>query len=225
MLHCVVQWEFLTPALSSSRHLARVSLSQRVLSCLGFAISSSIGSYQHNALAAKVYQAAGKSSGYKAVVVMSGFDTVAGGYASAFADLAQSTNALEKVNGDVEKLREYLNTPEVYDFVMISIIEDKKKKGILKTLSEYGSLNKSTFIFFNLFGRQEEDGLIKEVLKEFKSIFNNSLIANCSLACKLFGEFLLMSRPKILVHATGCLFLILVHIHTFIKVRHDILVW
>lgn len=199
-LQCVAAVGASDTGASSSRHRARVSLSRRVLSCQGFAISSSTGSLRHNALAGKVFQVAGKSYGHRAVVAMSGIDTAAGGYASALADLAQSTDTLEKVNCDVEKLGEYLNSPEVYDFLVSPIIEDEKKKSILKTLSEDGSFNEFTLSFLNLLVDKKRIGLIKEVLKEFESIFNNltdTQVAVVTSAVKIESAQLALIAKKV----------------------------
>ncbi len=95
------------------------------------------------------------------------------GYASALADLARGKEALEAVNKDVERLAELLNNnEELYEFLVSPLVEDGKKKSILKTLAKDGGFTTDTLSFLFLLVDKKRLGLIKHITTEFETIFN-----------------------------------------------------
>ncbi len=132
-------------------------------------------SYRHNAVAAAVRERLTKTGARparRATVVMK-TEGAAVGYASALADLARGKEALEAVNKDVERLAELLNNnEELYEFLVSPVVEDEKKKSILKTLAKDAGFTTDTLSFLFLLVDKKRLGLIKDITTEFETIFN-----------------------------------------------------
>jgi F-type H+-transporting ATPase subunit delta len=77
------------------------------------------------------------------------------------------------VNRDVERLAELLNNnEELYEFLVSPLVEDAKKKSILKTLAKDGGFTTDTLSFLFLLVDKKRLGLIKDITTEFETIFN-----------------------------------------------------
>jgi len=193
-----------TPATASSHGGAHQFAGSRVAQVrMGF-VSGSGSSFKGNAaLVAKVAKAvsAPSSSGAssRGVVVMKN-ETAAGGYASALAELSQSNNDLEKINKDVEGLGDLLKNNELYEFLVSPVIDGDKKKTILKTLAEDAKFSDVTLNFVNLLVDKKRIELIKDVIKEFESIYNeltDTQVANVISAVKIEKPQLALIAKKI----------------------------
>lgn len=175
---------------------ARVSLVKKSF------LAGSSSALRNNALVAQLAQvkvSSCASSSKRAVVVMKN-ETAAGGYASALADLAKEKDDLEKINKDVESLAELLNNKELYEFLVSPVIEDDKKKSILKTVAEDAKFSEDTLSFLNLLVDKKRIGLVKDVTKEFELIFNEATdtqVATVTSAVKIEKPQLALIAKKI----------------------------
>lgn len=169
---------------------------------MGFASGSGSSAFKGNnaALVAKVAKSSAVSaSPSKGVVVMKS-ESAAGGYAAALAELSQSNNDLEKINKDVEGLSELLNNKELYEFLVSPVIDGDKKKSILKTVAEDAKFSEVTLSFLNLLVDKRRIELIKDVIKEFESIYNemtDTQVANVISAVKIEKPQLALIAKKI----------------------------
>ncbi|CAK9223768.1 unnamed protein product [Sphagnum jensenii] len=167
-------------------------------SCCG-----SSSSYRHNAVAAAVRERLTKTGARparRATVVMK-TEGAAVGYASALADLARGKEALEAVNKDVERLAELLNNnEELYEFLVSPVVEDEKKKSILKTLAKDAGFTTDTLSFLFLLVDKKRLGLIKDITTEFETIFNeftDTQLATVTSAVKIEKSQLSLIAKKI----------------------------
>jgi F-type H+-transporting ATPase subunit delta len=159
-------------------------------------------SCRHNAVAANVVGeicSLGKSSRRARVVMRT--ETAATGYAQALAELAQGKNALEAVNKDVEKLTELLNNNELYEFLVSPVVEDDKKKSILKAIAEDADFRPDiTLSFLFLLVDKKRLPIIKDITKEFQIIFYESTdtqVATVTSAVKIEQPQLALIAKKI----------------------------
>jgi F-type H+-transporting ATPase subunit delta len=159
-------------------------------------------SCRHNAVAANVVGeicSLGKSSRRARVVMRT--ETAATGYAQALAELAQGKNALEAVNKDVEKLTELLNNNELYEFLVSPVVEDDKKKSILKAIAEDADFRPDiTLSFLFLLVDKKRLPIIKDINKEFQIIFYESTdtqVATVTSAVKIEQPQLVLIAKKI----------------------------
>jgi F-type H+-transporting ATPase subunit delta len=165
---------------------------------------SSSSSYRYNAVAAAVRErmtstGSTDETARRATVVMK-TEGAAVGYASALAELAQGKDALETVNKDVERLADLLNNEELYDFLVSPVVEDEKKKSILKTLAEDAGFTIDTLSFLYLLVDKKRMLLIKDITKEFETIFNESTdtqLATVTSAVKIEQSQLSLIAKKI----------------------------
>jgi F-type H+-transporting ATPase subunit delta len=165
---------------------------------------SSSPSYRYNAVAAAVRErmtstGSTDETARRATVVMK-TEGAAVGYASALAELAQGKDALETVNKDVERLADLLNNEELYDFLISPVVEDEKKKSILKTLAEDAGFTTDTLSFLYLLVDKKRMLLIKDITKEFETIFNESTdtqLATVTSAVKIEQSQLSLIAKKI----------------------------
>jgi F-type H+-transporting ATPase subunit delta len=165
---------------------------------------SSSSSYRYNAVAAAVRERMTSTGSIdetakRATVVMK-TEGAAVGYASALAELAQGKDALETVNKDVERLADLLNNEELYDFLISPVVEDEKKKSILKTLAEDAGFTTDTLSFLYLLVDKKRMLLIKDITKEFETIFNESTdtqLATVTSAVKIEQSQLSLIAKKI----------------------------
>jgi F-type H+-transporting ATPase subunit delta len=160
-------------------------------------------SYRHNAVAAAVRERLTKTGARparRATVVMK-TEGAAVGYASALADLARGKEALEAVNKDVERLAELLNNnEELYEFLVSPVVEDEKKKSILKTLAKDAGFTTDTLSFLFLLVDKKRLGLIKDITTEFETIFNDftdTQLATVTSAVKIEKSQLSLIAKKI----------------------------
>lgn len=182
---------------SATRSIARVSLVKKYfLSGTGVAF---VGNNAKLIALAQKSPVSSTSSSSKGVVVMKA-DSAAGGYAKALAELAQESNDLEKANKDMESLSELLNNKELYEFLVSPVVEEEKKKSILKTLAEDAQFSDNTLSFLNILVEKKRIGLIKDVTKEFESIYNDiseTQVATVTSAVKIEKPQLALIAKKI----------------------------
>lgn len=180
---------------SASRSIGRVSLVKK-----HFLSGTGVAFVGNNAkLIALAQKSPVSSSSSKGVVVMKA-DSAAGGYAKALAELAQESNDLEKANKDMESLSELLNNKELYEFLVSPVVEEEKKKSILKTLAEDAQFSDNTLSFLNILVEKKRIGLIKDVTKEFESIYNDiseTQVATVTSAVKIEKPQLALIAKKI----------------------------
>lgn len=184
---------------SATRSISRVSLVKKYfLSGTGVAFVGNNAKLVALAQKSPVSSTSSSSSS-KGVVVMKA-DSAAGGYAKALADLAQESNDLEKANKDMESLSDLLNNKELYEFLVSPVVEEEKKKSILKTLAEDAQFSDNTLSFLNILVEKKRIGLIKDVTKEFESIYNDiteTQVATVTSAVKIEKPQLALIAKKI----------------------------
>lgn len=155
-------------------------------------------SYSLDALASRIPHANAKSPVRRAVVVTR--DSAAGGYAAALLQFAQANNMLEVINGDMERLSHLLKNQELYDFLINPITENGKKKSILKSIADDAKFQNYTLNFLNLLISKQKIGIVKNILKEFESLYNeltDTQVAFVSSALKLEKHQLAQIAKKI----------------------------
>lgn len=160
--------------------------------------TTSKNSFTLDALASRVPQANAKGPVQKPVVVMR--DSAAGGYAAALLEFAKANNMLEVINGDMEKLSHLLKNQELYDFLINPIIENGKKKSILKSIADDAKFQTYTFSLMNLLINKQKFGIVNNILKEFESLYNeltDTQVAFVSSALKLENHQLAQIAKKI----------------------------
>lgn len=121
----------------------------------------------HNPLASKVPLMGG---GHRAHVVMS--DNTAGSYAEALAELAQSTNSLDIVHGDIDKLSRFIAYKELYSFLASPIISEERKKSIIKAIADDAKFHPFTLNFLYLLIDNKRMDIIGDIVKEFEMSYN-----------------------------------------------------
>lgn len=190
-------------AVSSSQTSARAFLARKVVSCKSLstsAVAVSASPFCHNALASKVPTAEeGGSKGYRGIVTMRS-DTAAGGYATALAELAESTGCLEAIHKDIENFGEILKNPEILEFLVSPVVREEKKKAILKTLADDAKFNSFTLNFFYVLIDKKRFGLILDVVKEFSTIYydlTDTQVATVASAVKIEKAQLALIAKKI----------------------------
>lgn len=189
---------------SSSRPTsARAFLTRKPLSCQGLSSSSSgagaVSSFFYNALAAKVPQAENGSHGHKGVVTMRS-ETAAGGYATALAELAKSTDQLDVIYKDIESFGDILKNPEIHEFLVSPVVLDEKKKSILKTLADDAKFNPFTLNFFYVLIDKKRFNLINDIVREFSTIYfelTDTQLATVASAVKIEKAQLALIAKKI----------------------------
>uniref|UniRef100_A0A0D6R8U2 ATP synthase delta chain, chloroplastic n=1 Tax=Araucaria cunninghamii TaxID=56994 RepID=A0A0D6R8U2_ARACU len=115
-------------------------------------------------------------------------DSAAGGYAAALLEIGQANNMLEVINRDMEKLSHLLKNQEVYDFLINPIVENDKKKSILKAIADDAKFHTHILSFLNLLVDKKRMDIVKNIVKEFGSIYNeltDTQVATVSSALKL----------------------------------------
>lgn len=120
-----------------------------------------------NPLASKVPLMGSRNRGH---VVMA--DTTAGSYAEALAELAHSTNSLDLINNDIEKLSRLLEYKELYSFLANPIIKDENKKSIIKAIADDAKVQPYTLNFLYLLIDKKRINLINDIIKEFELSYN-----------------------------------------------------
>eukprot|EP01018_Ginkgo_biloba_P012931 Gb_37015 [translate_table: standard] len=184
----------LAPGSRSSRPVAPNHFS---ISKTGIGIASR-SSFTHDALALKIPHGEGRAPGQRALVVMR--DSAASGYAAAVLEIAESNNMLEVINGDMDKLSHLLRNQELYDFLINPIIEDKKKKSILRSISDDANFQTYTLNFLNLLIDKKRIDIVKIILKEFEMLYNeltDTQVVVVSSALKLENRQLSQIAKKI----------------------------
>lgn len=132
-------------------------------------------------------------------------DSAAGGYAAALLEIGQTNNILDIINRDIEKLSHFLKNQEIYDFLINSIVDNKKKKSILKAIADDAKFHTYTLKFLNLLVDKKSVGIIKNILKEFEKIYNevtDTQVAIVSSALKL-EKYQLSQIAKNIQRLTG----------------------
>eukprot|EP01018_Ginkgo_biloba_P032916 Gb_38201 [translate_table: standard] len=123
-------------------------------------------SRSHNALSPKIQG----TVRHRTLVVKA--DSTAESYATALAELAQSTNILEPVNSDIEKLSQFLVDKQFSRFLVNPIIPDDKKKGIVKAISDDAKFQTYTLNFLYLLIDKKRIGILSDIVKEFELAYN-----------------------------------------------------
>lgn len=184
----------LSPKSHSSRPFAPAHLS---ISKTGIGTASK-NSLTLDALPSRVPQANVKSPVQRAIVVRR--DSAAGGFAAALLEFAQANNMLEVINGDMQKLSHLLKNQELYAFLINPVIENQKKKSILKSIADDAKFQTYTLNFLNLLINKQKIGIVNNILKEFESLYNeltDTQVAFVSSALKLENHQLAQIAKKI----------------------------
>lgn len=98
--------------------------------------------------------------------------TVAASYALALANLAKANGTLEATSADVEKVDKIFSDEEVFEFFTNPTIEEEKKKKVVEELAASSALQPQTANFLNVLLDGKRIELIKDMVKEFESVYN-----------------------------------------------------
>jgi F-type H+-transporting ATPase subunit delta len=139
------------------------------------------------------------SRGHRGVVTMRS-DNAAGGYATALAELAQSSDNLEAIHKDIDGFGDILKNPEIHEFLVSPVVRDEKKKSILKTLADDAKFHPYTLNFFYVLIDKKRFGLINDIVKEFSTIYyelTDTQLATVASAVKIEKAQLALIAKKI----------------------------
>ncbi|XVF79339.1 hypothetical protein PTKIN_Ptkin14bG0213600 [Pterospermum kingtungense] len=98
--------------------------------------------------------------------------TAASSYATALADVAKSNNTLDATSSDVEKVEKVFSDPQVLDFFANPTIDVLKKRQVLDEIAKSYELQPHTANFLNILVDAKRIDLIKEIVKEFETVYN-----------------------------------------------------
>ncbi|XP_061342326.1 ATP synthase delta chain, chloroplastic [Gastrolobium bilobum] len=98
--------------------------------------------------------------------------TVAASYASALADVANSSNTLDATTTDVEKIDEIFSDPKVFDYFCNPTIEVEKKRKMVDDIATSSGFQPHTRNFLNVLVDSQRIDVIQEIAKEFELVFN-----------------------------------------------------
>lgn len=113
-------------------------------------------------------------------------------YANALVELAQAKNALDTVHADVDSLQSaFKDTPDVKEFLFNPMVEEKKKRDLMKSLADDAGLSKHTLNFMYLLLDQGRLYSIAEIFDEFEIQYcklTDTQVATLRSAVKLEQE-------------------------------------
>ncbi|KAK6270315.1 PREDICTED: ATP synthase subunit delta, chloroplastic [Theobroma cacao] len=98
--------------------------------------------------------------------------TAASSYALALADVAKSNNTLDSTSSDIEQVEKIFSDPQVIDFFANPTIDAIKKRQVLDDIVKSSGLQPHTANFLNILVDAKRIDIIKEIVKEFESVFN-----------------------------------------------------
>ena len=87
--------------------------------------------------------------------------------------MANSNNTLDSTSADVEKIEKLLADPKVLDFFANPTIDDEKKGNVLDKLAISSALLPHSTNFLNILVDAKRIDLIKDIVKEFETGYNN----------------------------------------------------
>ncbi|KAL9246598.1 hypothetical protein vseg_020114 [Gypsophila vaccaria] len=100
------------------------------------------------------------------------YDTVAGRYATALADVANSNGTLPATSDDVSTLEKIFTDPEVYSFFCSPVIGVAEKRSVLDDIVKTAGLQPHTANFLNVLVDMDRIELLKDIVKEFERVYN-----------------------------------------------------
>ncbi|KAK9675350.1 hypothetical protein RND81_11G002200 [Saponaria officinalis] len=100
------------------------------------------------------------------------YDTVAGRYATALADVANSNGTLPATSDDVAKLEKIFTDPEVYSFFCSPVIGVATKRSVLDDIIKSAELQPHTANFLNVLVDVDRIEMLKDIVKEFERVYN-----------------------------------------------------
>ncbi|CAL5228227.1 g11317 [Coccomyxa viridis] len=119
-------------------------------------------------------------------------DKLASIYANALVELAQAKNALDTVHADVDSLQSaFKDTPDVKEFLFNPMVEEKKKRDLMKSLADDAGLSKHTLNFMYLLLDQGRLFSIAEIFDQFEIQYcklTDTQVATLRSAVKLEQE-------------------------------------
>uniref|UniRef100_A0A2P2L300 ATP synthase delta chainic-like n=1 Tax=Rhizophora mucronata TaxID=61149 RepID=A0A2P2L300_RHIMU len=151
----------------SARLPSRIVSFQKPLS---LSFSANFPSINLTSSAASIHRALRRRGGGASGAKMSA--TVAGSYATALADVAKSNNTLDATYADTEKIEKLFSDPQVLDFFVNPTIDPEKKIEVVDEMAKSSELQLHTANFLNILIEAKRMDLIKEIVKEFESVYN-----------------------------------------------------
>ncbi|KAH9627242.1 hypothetical protein KSS87_018518 [Heliosperma pusillum] len=100
------------------------------------------------------------------------YDTCAGRYATALADVAKSTDTLPATSDDVAKIEKIFTDPDVYSFFTSPVIGTVEKRSVLDDIVKSADLQPHTTNFLNILIDMDRIELVKDIVKEFERVYN-----------------------------------------------------
>ncbi|CAK0785747.1 hypothetical protein CVIRNUC_008958 [Coccomyxa viridis] len=134
-----------------------------------------------------------RRNGQRQITRMAGDnDKLASIYANALVELAQAKNALDTVHADVDSLQSaFKDTPDVKEFLFNPMVEEKKKRDLMKSLADDAGLSKHTLNFMYLLLDQGRLFSIAEIFDQFEIQYcklTDTQVATLRSAVKLEQE-------------------------------------
>lgn len=126
--------------------------------------------------------------------------TVSSTYASALADLAQSSNTLEATITDIEKVEQLFSDPDVLTFFVSPVVETEKKRQLLEEIAESYALPPHVANFLNVLVDAQRIEKFSDIIKEFEKVYNtltNTELAVVSSVVKLQSDNLAQIAKKV----------------------------
>ncbi|KAL6984214.1 hypothetical protein U1Q18_017591 [Sarracenia purpurea var. burkii] len=99
-------------------------------------------------------------------------DSAAGSYATALADVANSTGTLETTAADIEKVDKIFSDEQVFYFFTCPIIDIEKKRMVIDDITAASNLQPHTANFLNILIDMKRIDVIKDIVKEFEVVYN-----------------------------------------------------
>ncbi|XP_021745570.1 ATP synthase delta chain, chloroplastic-like [Chenopodium quinoa] len=120
-------------------------------------------------------------------------DTTASRYASALADVADSTGTLDETSADVEKLSRIFAEEQVYYFFASPVISIERKRSVLDEIVSTAGLQPHTANFLNILIDSERIDQVINILNAFEDVYNkitNTEVAVVTSVVKLENDHL-----------------------------------
>lgn len=100
------------------------------------------------------------------------FDAVGGAYANALVEIAQENNSLDEVHADVDAIQTLLKENEqVKTFLFNPVMNEQKKRDVVKRIAKEAGLSKYTVNFLNLLIDKDRIVAIEEILDAFETTY------------------------------------------------------
>ncbi|XP_074303299.1 ATP synthase delta chain, chloroplastic [Silene latifolia] len=147
-----------------------ISTSTRVSAALTSVSVSSSSSATFNPLRLTILSRTSNSS--RGALGARMYDTCAGRYATALADVANSTGTLPATSDDVAKIEKIFTDADVYSFFSSPVIGTIEKRSVLDEIVESAQLQPHTANFLNILVDMNRIELVKDIVKEFERVYN-----------------------------------------------------